>query len=306
MTSKLVATIPFSREPLDVSPSGIPIFTRSDGYIENYDRIATTHLKSLDEAGQNPFMSEQTWTAIDASTLKILKKIVRPDDALFDAGVGLGALLDAFPDNPRYGIDVSLDYLNRTVNRGIKVSLARLEDIPFPDSSFDCVISTDVLEHVLDFYGATKEIVRVLKPGGHLVVRVPLEEDMKAYYDYEEFKFVHLRRFDLWSLRLHFERVLGLKYVLDEPVLPLYRGVSTSRARPAANGEMIRNILDRLPSNMCGVDEFRAFTQMDADRFQAFMNAVAVQHPKIFSDLVDAVAGYLEINVVFRKADLEP
>lgn len=301
MTHNLPSEVPFSREPLERSATGVPIFAKPDDYIENYDKIATTHLKSLDEAGENPFMSEHTWSTIDASTLEILRKIIKPSDILFDAGVGLGALLGAFPENLRYGIDVSLDYLNRTAGQDINVALALLEDIPFPDSSFDCVVSTDVLEHVIDFYGATKEIVRVLKPGGHLVIRVPLEEDMKAYYDYHEFKYVHLRRFDLWSLRLHFERIFGLEYVLDEPVLPLYRGASTSRIRPAVNTESILRILYRLPDDLPNLEAFKSFTNMDVEMFQAFMNTVAVQHPIVFQELVNAVAGYLEINIVFRK-----
>lgn len=301
MAAKVDKTIPFTREPLKLSRSGIPIFATTDPYIQNYDKIANKHLKSLDDSGENPFMSEETWSTIDNSTIEILRNIIRPRDVILDAGVGLGAILGAFPDNERHGVDVSLDYLERTTSRGINVSLARLEDLPFPDASFDCVVSTDVLEHVIDFYGATKELVRVLKPQGYLVVRVPLEEDMKAYYDYYEFKFVHLRRFDIWSLRLHFERLLGLQFVLDKPVLPLYRGVSTSRIRPVENGETIRDILNQLPNDMPGVREFTSFTELESDKYESFMNSVAVQFPKVFAELTQATAGYLEINVVFRK-----
>ncbi|KAF4648791.1 Hexaprenyldihydroxybenzoate methyltransferase, mitochondrial, partial [Perkinsus olseni] len=42
-------------------------------------------------------------------------------------------------------------------------------EIPFPDNSFDGVIISDVLEHLLDLRAALSEIHRVLKPGGVLV-----------------------------------------------------------------------------------------------------------------------------------------
>lgn len=45
--------------------------------------------------------------------------------------------------------------------------------LPFPDGSFDCVIASEVLEHVWDDRGAIAELVRVLRPGGRMAVTVP-------------------------------------------------------------------------------------------------------------------------------------
>jgi SAM-dependent methyltransferase len=42
-----------------------------------------------------------------------------------------------------------------------------------PDSSFDLVLCTQVLEHCDDPWAATREIRRILKPGGHLIATVP-------------------------------------------------------------------------------------------------------------------------------------
>lgn len=41
--------------------------------------------------------------------------------------------------------------------------------IPFPDESFDCVVSNQVFEHVEDYPSALREIYRVLKPGGKVL-----------------------------------------------------------------------------------------------------------------------------------------
>lgn len=45
--------------------------------------------------------------------------------------------------------------------------------LPFADASFDRVIASEVLEHVLDDMEAMRELFRVLKPGGLLAVTVP-------------------------------------------------------------------------------------------------------------------------------------
>ena len=45
--------------------------------------------------------------------------------------------------------------------------------LPFPDATFDCVITSEVLEHIWDDRGAIAELVRVLRPGGRMAVTVP-------------------------------------------------------------------------------------------------------------------------------------
>ena len=46
-------------------------------------------------------------------------------------------------------------------------------NLPFRDASFDKVICSEVLEHVLDDKLALRELVRVLKPEGSMAVSVP-------------------------------------------------------------------------------------------------------------------------------------
>ena len=45
--------------------------------------------------------------------------------------------------------------------------------LPYPDGTFDVVIASEILEHVPDDETAIAELVRVLRPGGSLVVTVP-------------------------------------------------------------------------------------------------------------------------------------
>lgn len=49
-----------------------------------------------------------------------------------------------------------------------------IEQLTFPDSSFDLFITQDVMEHIFDPEKAFKEIARVLKPGGAHIFTVPI------------------------------------------------------------------------------------------------------------------------------------
>ncbi len=51
--------------------------------------------------------------------------------------------------------------------------LARGEKLPYREGAFDLILSHEVLEHVDDDREALAEIVRVLRPGGRLVLFVP-------------------------------------------------------------------------------------------------------------------------------------
>ena len=51
--------------------------------------------------------------------------------------------------------------------------VGRAEELPFPDESFDAVVSFDVLEHVQDPVAAIGEIERVLRPGGDAWLAFP-------------------------------------------------------------------------------------------------------------------------------------
>jgi SAM-dependent methyltransferase len=57
-----------------------------------------------------------------------------------------------------------------------RVFNADLECLPFPDASFDLVLTSDVMEHVRNDVAAHREIARVLRPGGLYIFTVPYDE----------------------------------------------------------------------------------------------------------------------------------
>ncbi len=53
------------------------------------------------------------------------------------------------------------------------LTMADVGTLPFEDNFFDLVVCAEVLEHISEDQSAAREIIRVLKPGHHLVVSVP-------------------------------------------------------------------------------------------------------------------------------------
>ena len=95
---------------------------------------------------------------------------------ILDAGCGTGwnlQELSVFGDT--YGVDLSPLAVITTRRRGGRVTQGNLLGLPYASSSFDVVTSFDVLYHawVVDDAQAVRELARVLKPGGLMLVKVP-------------------------------------------------------------------------------------------------------------------------------------
>ncbi len=94
---------------------------------------------------------------------------------VLDAGCGLGAYLERLRARARVATGLEFDR-ERAVEAGRRVPgivCGAGEHLPYPAASFDLVLSHEVLEHVADDHGSVAEMVRVLKPGGRLVLFVP-------------------------------------------------------------------------------------------------------------------------------------
>jgi SAM-dependent methyltransferase len=94
---------------------------------------------------------------------------------ILDVGCGTGTMLGYLA---RYGIAEGVDIDEEAIEycraRGLqRVSQASAERLPFADSTFDLVTALDVVEHTDDDLGVLREIQRVLRPGGRLLMTVP-------------------------------------------------------------------------------------------------------------------------------------
>jgi len=98
-----------------------------------------------------------------------------------DLGCGTGfsteVLLARLPDVQWQAVDGSPDMLaiarGKPALAGLPLRAAQAEALPFADASFDVVFSHEVLEHVRDDQLCAQEMVRVVRPGGRILIFVP-------------------------------------------------------------------------------------------------------------------------------------
>jgi SAM-dependent methyltransferase len=91
-------------------------------------------------------------------------------------GCGLGMYVRALAPLARevFGLDIEVERVREGARAGIGGLMAgQAEALPFASNVFDLVLSHEVLEHVANDRQAVREILRVLRPGGRLVLFVP-------------------------------------------------------------------------------------------------------------------------------------
>jgi SAM-dependent methyltransferase len=166
-------------------------------YTENYDRIA---LEDLDDKVMDPRYVENM-----AKNFCDVVELV-PGAEVCDVGSGKGFLvrkLLARGAAAVTAVDISLPYLVRMVGEpGISPVMANAETLPFVEH-FDVIVTSDVLEHVLNIGSFLYSLNRALRTGGRLYVRVPYRENLLTYSPHLgcPYRFVHLRTFDRPLLR---------------------------------------------------------------------------------------------------------
>lgn len=106
-------------------------------------------------------------------------------DTVLDVGCGTGYLTDWIkrrrPQLAVTGIDFIVEEGTRTRHPEITYFEGPIEQLPFADASFDTVICTHVLEHILDFRGALAELRRVAKHT--LILVVPQEREYRFTFN---------------------------------------------------------------------------------------------------------------------------
>ena len=120
-------------------------------------------------------------------TIDLKKMQLKPNSKFLDLGCGegrhcFGAYMSEKIDV--FGFDMSLsdvgkakenfDQFNEnTSSKSCNFGVADAKKLPFKDNTFDFIICSEVLEHIIDYQSALSEINRILKPEGKLAVSVP-------------------------------------------------------------------------------------------------------------------------------------
>ena len=116
------------------------------------------------------------WRAGQERRLNTVRQHVPVENrTILDIGCGLGMYTQAFRRYSRdvYGVEVEQRRAVLALDRTMGVARAVGEALPFPNDTFDLVFDHEVLEHVTDDRQVVREMVRVTRPGAHIVTFVP-------------------------------------------------------------------------------------------------------------------------------------
>lgn len=165
------------------------------GIREKYGKVAVSHegqfryptgRAGLEALGYDPELIQALPAAVAASYCGVGNPFslgpLRAGEAVLDLGCGAGvdaimAALMVGPSGPVTGLDLVPEMLARAQENARLAGAAPIdfregsaEVLPFPDNTFDVVISNGVFNLVVDKPKALQEVFRVLKPGGRFML----------------------------------------------------------------------------------------------------------------------------------------
>ena len=115
---------------------------------------------------------------------------VKPGDSVLETSVGTGLNFKYLPHGAKLsGLDLSPEMLTNCQNNlrrwqmEADLYLGNAESLPFADSSFDVVFTCGGFNFFSDRAKAIREMIRVAKPGGHLMIEDETEEYVKSTYE---------------------------------------------------------------------------------------------------------------------------
>ncbi|MBN1261318.1 MAG: class I SAM-dependent methyltransferase [Anaerolineae bacterium] len=219
------------------------------------------------------------WRAGQERRLALVRRLVSLEGRrVLEVGCGIGMYTAAFqrftPDV--YGIDVEFDRAREAGGRARAVAQAVGETLPFRSGVFDVVFSHEVLEHVADDRACAREMVRVTRPGGRLVIFVPnrlyLFETHGIYwggkYRFGNKPFVnwlpdilrnrlapHVRAYTARGLRRLFAR-LPIRVVAHTCIYPGYDNIVARKPRLGRLLRYVTYTLEKTPARAFGLSHF--------------------------------------------------
>jgi SAM-dependent methyltransferase len=115
-----------------------------------------------------------------------LDRLALPAQArVLDAGCGSGRTLEELTRYGEvHGIELDPGAAEMAQGRGCAdVRVGRLEELPWEDGFFDLITCLDVIEHTPDDRVTLRELRRVCRPGGFLLVTVPAYQGLWSMHD---------------------------------------------------------------------------------------------------------------------------
>ena len=174
-----------------------PILAYETGALGWTDDLTTFH---EDNAGSDHSLDR---TSRRHAVRQVKKHANGKAPIILEIGCSSGFLLEALQQELPHARLIGSDYVRAPLEHlalrtpGIPLLQFDLVQCPLPDCSIDVVVLLNVLEHIKDDVGAVRQLYRILKPGGTVVLEVPAGPHL---YDVYDKVLMHFRRYRLSGL----------------------------------------------------------------------------------------------------------
>jgi SAM-dependent methyltransferase len=191
---------------------------------------------------------------------KICREVKDRTPRILDVGCGTGANLEMLSKyGEAEGVDVSHDALAFCRARGLEnVRHGEAEKLPYEDGAFDLVTGLDVVEHLDDDVAGLREMRRVLRPDGRVLLFVPAFMFLWGVQDDVSH---HRRRYTLSSLRrvmteagFEVERATYANITFFAPILAGRALMRVTGLRPASENNINVSALNGVLGRVLGAE----------------------------------------------------
>ena len=146
------------------------------------------------KAATSWFLPRRWWHKIKNRAL--LTAVPTEAISVFDNGFGSGTIFEDLRDRNKdvHGLDIGEDfvrYVHNEYGNNVKLLYSDASNIPLRENVMDCVICSEVLEHLPEPSSAINEMHRILKSDGVLLLTTP---NISLRWVIIEFLWTHLRR----------------------------------------------------------------------------------------------------------------
>jgi 2-polyprenyl-3-methyl-5-hydroxy-6-metoxy-1,4-benzoquinol methylase len=169
-------------------------------YREHYDEDAKIHDYF------NFYQCSATKDEFKRIHQSIINRVPKNSEIILDVGCGEAWVAEHFLKKGRKVISMDISETNPV--KAIKTYhsenhaglIADVFHLPIKDNSVDCIIASEIIEHVINPVEFIKELLRALKPGGKLIITTPYNEKLEyqlcVHCNKPTTKHAHLHTFD--------------------------------------------------------------------------------------------------------------
>ncbi len=167
------AEVPFQYKPRVEGETHAKLAKFAIAYLKTFYRMwklrNSIDSADYDERAHDSIIPFQRWW--QRKRYRIITRLARGATRTLHIGCGSSRIFPALPGP--VGLDIRPNKIRYMRKHGKPVVNGTVLDLPFKDGAFDCVVCSQVIEHVPDDQRLFDEMSRVLKPEGRLVLGTP-------------------------------------------------------------------------------------------------------------------------------------